>query len=628
MKRILTIAFSVIMLAGLTLGQQGSVDHIDFDPHPVPIAVGNVTARVFGTPGTTTCTYWVDAVYKGTNPLQGETPPAGPVSTSQCPGVLNASNYVRIMWHPSEAAQSYNVFKTVTAPATGSILLGNTTQRFLDDTGQALTAWTKPTAYPRPVVPLAAKDGVLVLPFGTQVENSQGSGGGPGGGGSNVGGSSTAINGDGNFFPNTIPSTSSGGVKTFNITPNAAPVNTAWLGPQGDANTNVGVTNVTNCPFNQPSVRVASYTCAQTSESFAVGDRILIIWGRQFNTSSTTFSDTLGTTFTVSAYGAAAGTAQLFAFGTVTTAGKDTVSVTNIDEHFENAGTEYFNFQIVHLTGATSVTNSVSRRTSGAVSSMTNSIVPVSSTDALIRLAFWSDSGTPSTTVTYSPVGTIVKTFNNSTVPATTGATDIFGPGSTSLLSTTATFSPGSTGTGVGYFLLVEVAQSSTAGSGPGHYGTISPNYLTQAAKSTVQSVTEFHMASSPINLPSATNTTVITGSVTMPSSGCPCRALVQGGIFWTASPNGSTADGWWFSDGTNTFGWQVRVPTDSASDAAVSSATSPVSYSNNQSVTFSFVFNPGTYAGTTIQAVDNISPPLPAAAHSWMKITILPSIN
>lgn len=165
MKKILSVAFFLLLIPASFLPQQAGVDHVDFDPHPVPLPPSGASLRVFGNLGTATCTYWVDAVFKGTNPIQGETAPVGPVATSQCPNLLGSVNFVRIQWQPVSGAQSYNVFKTATAPNTGNILLGNSTGNFLDDTGQALAAWTKPSGgYPAAVVRLAAKDGILVLP--------------------------------------------------------------------------------------------------------------------------------------------------------------------------------------------------------------------------------------------------------------------------------------------------------------------------------------------------------------------------------------------------------------------------------------------------------------------------------
>lgn len=164
--RVQKILLGVLIFCALSQAGFGQgIDHLDFNPNPIPDQPGQVSSRVFGTPGTANCTYWVDAVYP-----QGESKPAGPARESQCPSVLSASDFVQVIWNPIAGALSYNVFKTASAPASGSILLGNTSQNFLDDTGQALSAWTKPASYPASAVRLSAKNGLLGID-GTAIAN-------------------------------------------------------------------------------------------------------------------------------------------------------------------------------------------------------------------------------------------------------------------------------------------------------------------------------------------------------------------------------------------------------------------------------------------------------------------------
>ena len=157
MRKILSAVFGILLLASMSWGQQHS---ISFDPSPVPDKPGHLTLQLFGTTGTSTCTYYVSAVYP-----QGETAPAGPVATSQCNGTLSSTNFVRILWRANPGAVAYNVLKTATTPATGSILLGTTTSNpFLDDTGQALSSWTKPAFYPPATLTVEGFKGGIRLP--------------------------------------------------------------------------------------------------------------------------------------------------------------------------------------------------------------------------------------------------------------------------------------------------------------------------------------------------------------------------------------------------------------------------------------------------------------------------------
>lgn len=160
---------AALLLGASSLSAQRYVGPLHYPANPVPQAPGNVSLRIYGTPGTATCTYYVSAVFP-----QGETSATGPVSTTQCPNTLNASNYVSVIWQAQPGAIVYRVLKTNSAPATGTIQLGQTTSSFLSDTGQALTAWTKPNSYPPSDVGWAVKNGLFNLPLadtGGQLEN-------------------------------------------------------------------------------------------------------------------------------------------------------------------------------------------------------------------------------------------------------------------------------------------------------------------------------------------------------------------------------------------------------------------------------------------------------------------------
>ncbi len=80
---------------------------------------------------------------------------------------------------------------------------------------------------------------------------------------------------------------------------------------------------------------------------------------------------------------------------------------------------------------------------------------------------------------------------------------------------------------------------------------------------------------------------TWITKAVTMPSSGCPCRALVSYAMLFTATNSGTATC--WVEDGSNTFATNSALTNTAATHSMGCQATSgtPVNYTNGQVVTF-----------------------------------------
>jgi hypothetical protein len=305
----------------------------------------------------------------------------------------------------------------------------------------------------------------------------------------------------------------------------------------------------------------------------------------------------------------------VYVHGQLTASGPDSISITTPST---NPATIY----IYEVAGASSILTANSVRsgqfgTGTGTFSHTNTVTQPSTTDGVLNIFLAAKSVVPTASMSLNPVSQQTASNGSSTESAWISAAGTSSP-------VGYKFSGSASSSTNGNVWSIVFAQSGTAVTGTATYkpaSTILSNSLSRA----LQSIETFTIASA-VNLPSATSTTVLTGAVTMPSSGCPCRALVQSGIFLNSTT--SAQWGWWASDGTNTFGWGASITTDAHTPPVQIANTSPVSYSNNQAVTFSIVVNPGTYSSGTVQALSTLSPPLPAAAKSWMTITVIPSVN
>lgn len=139
------------------------------------------------------------------------------------------------------------------------------------------------------------------------------------------------------------------------------------------------------------------------------------------------------------------------------------------------------------------------------------------------------------------------------------------------------------------------------------------------ASTQAVQSYNSTTLASD-ISLTANTATNVIDVAVTMPSSGCPCRALVSYGLWWNSGSNNGSSDSW-ISDGTNLFGtvqayWASTGNTGGQSQTALS----PVDYADSTSVTFTLIVETNA-GGETVKAA-----PLLAGQNTWLTVSILTS--
>lgn len=436
---------------------------------------------------------------------------------------------------------------------------------------------------------------------------------GSGGGGSGTAGL-TQVNaiGDGNFFPTTIPINVSGSVENQYFTPSNAPINSVWSGPSGAPGTGVQVAKITYCTSS-----TASYTCNITVA--AAGDFLVLTGQCPYSGNgcgySTARSDTLSTPFVH--YNGSGSNA--YDVGKTVAAGPDVISLTSTYSASTFAIVEVANAG-TFVSGNSFVDNNVN--TGGGVINYSHAVTASTTTDGIVQILNVNHACADPTTFTASPTGVLAGTWSYAS--GGLGAVWVYGPSVAT--SVNYTFTAPSNTCGQWFVpMLLDFTQSAAAGSGPASYKTLNRSFLSGLFPLAIQSVSTFTI-SSAVNLPSATNTTVLTGAVTMPNTGCPCRVLVQSGVFLNSTT--SAQWGWWASDGTNTFGWGASITTDAHTPPVKIADTSPTFYSNGQAVTFSIIINPGTYSSGTVQALATLSPPLPAAAHSYMTLTVMPSNN
>jgi hypothetical protein len=85
-----------------------------------------------------------------------------------------------------------------------------------------------------------------------------------------------------------------------------------------------------------------------------------------------------------------------------------------------------------------------------------------------------------------------------------------------------------------------------------------------------------------------STITAVMTRSVTMPSSGCPCRVMLSYSVY-TATGSSGGSYSFWINDGTNNMAPVTTAQSNGASGitSASYSGFSTVTYANSANVTF-----------------------------------------
>lgn len=123
------------------------------------------------------------------------------------------------------------------------------------------------------------------------------------------------------------------------------------------------------------------------------------------------------------------------------------------------------------------------------------------------------------------------------------------------------------------------------------------------------------------VSVPSATLTTLTSQNVTMPSSGCPCRASVSYGVRWTNSNAGVVNVN--VNDGTNTFASSELGVAGSFSNGTglTASAYSTGTYANNAVVSFGLRMEQDTGATVTVQQNPHL-----IGQGTWMGIAVFTS--
>lgn len=118
-----------------------------------------------------------------------------------------------------------------------------------------------------------------------------------------------------------------------------------------------------------------------------------------------------------------------------------------------------------------------------------------------------------------------------------------------------------------------------------------------------------------------AANTTWVTKAVTMPATGCPCRALVNYGLYYTSGASGTMTA--WVEDGTSAFATSRCITNTSGGNApgCNGGAMSPNTYSNGAVVTFTGRGNTDAAAGVTTAAT-----PFGSTQNPWLNIAVFTS--
>ncbi len=125
------------------------------------------------------------------------------------------------------------------------------------------------------------------------------------------------------------------------------------------------------------------------------------------------------------------------------------------------------------------------------------------------------------------------------------------------------------------------------------------------------------------VSVPANSATNWVTKSVTMPSTGCPCRALVSYGMYFTTGNSGIHVA--WADDSTNIFASTQLNGSSSFSNAGMNGTSmSPVTYANSAVVVFHGVFETSASGGATVQTANNSGSA--GAQNSWINIAIMGS--
>ncbi|HXT74621.1 MAG TPA: hypothetical protein VN785_12280 [Candidatus Angelobacter sp.] len=160
---------------------------------------------------------------------------------------------------------------------------------------------------------------------------------------------------------------------------------------------------------------------------------------------------------------------------------------------------------------------------------------------------------------------------------------------------------------------------SQTGGATPGHLATFGLSGLIQDGGTLPTAIQSefFSTLSADIPLTANTVTTILTQAVTMPSSGCPCRADIRYHMLSTI--DNQTLDAT-VSDGTNNFATSQTETTSTAPTGQTGAQVTNVTYANSQNVTFTLKAETSGVS-TTVKAA-----PQQLGQNTFLSITILTS--
>lgn len=411
---------------------------------------------------------------------------------------------------------------------------------------------------------------------------------------------SVGLLGDGTIYNSTAgacggPVTSTG---TFNLANCIKSVQSGYVlaGPVASLGSNVAFRQMKACAANGGT----SGTCAFTSN--IVSGNIILVLGLNI-TNFNTPTDTMGNTFSTKA----ALNDGYYSYATASSSGADTVSWTASSS---NAYSKVFIMEISGVSGFHSAANCFYFGNATNPNCSTT-LSPSATTDGIIELAATSsDTGQTSAGYSVNPVASLATSYSvTTTEPATyVGNLWVYAPGSTS--TQTLNFYGNDTGNGVrSYGFAFDFLQSSSASSNTPIYRQLTEGDLPPTAISALQSVQTFNMSSTTIVIDATTpntGTSLISGTVTMPTQGCPCRVMAYYSVYWDETGTGDTFD-FWLSDGTNQFATAERNVVSAAGPGVNSGGISPGAYSNNQAVTFTLYGASGsTSSGTARKAAAN----------------------
>jgi hypothetical protein len=124
---------------------------------------------------------------------------------------------------------------------------------------------------------------------------------------------------------------------------------------------------------------------------------------------------------------------------------------------------------------------------------------------------------------------------------------------------------------------------------------------------------------SGTVNVSATTPTTVLTQAVTMPSAGCPCRAMISYGFQMTNSSQGTATS--WISDGAVEYAaadWGINAA-NLLHNGLQTMDISPVTYANSAAVTFTLTVE--SSVANVVQVGHNFG-----SAPSYLHVSIIPS--